>query len=376
MTTLRVGAALSQSGIYALQGQQALQGLTLWVEDTNALGGLFVPALHRAAALQLITYDDHSRRRDVEQLTARLITADRVDFLIGPYSSGLASAAAAVAERHQQVLWNHGGSSDAIMRQGWRWSVHLPTPASGYLTGLFCCLRRHGMQTGRVAIVQRQRGTFASEVAAGARQQAGPNGFLPLPSFFYPDEPGQVSTVAAALGAAYPSVLVVVGRFQDDVALIRALAAFPLRAQALAAVAAPMQAFRTELGELADGWLGPSQWEATQRGTTDIGPSTAAFVEHFRQRFGQIPDYPAAQAYAAGLILQHCVSQCGTYIPADLRAAADTLVCRTFYGDFRLEAGTGKQVGHQTLLVQWQAGAKQIIWPGDVAQAPLVYPRR
>ena len=69
MTALTVGAALSQTGMYALQGQQALQGLRLWVDDTNARGGLFVPELHRAVALRLIAYDDHSRRSDVERLT-------------------------------------------------------------------------------------------------------------------------------------------------------------------------------------------------------------------------------------------------------------------------------------------------------------------
>ena len=202
MTVLTVGAALSQTGMYALQGQQALQGLRLWVEETNAHGGLFVPELRRAVSLQLIAYDDHSRRADVEQLIARLISVDRVDFLIGPYSSGLAHAAAAIAEAHQKVLWNHGGSSDAIMRQGFRWSVHLPTPASGYFAGLFACLLRHGAEAGRVAIVKRRRGTFSTEVAAGAKQQAERGGFPVLSPFFYPDDPNHLVSLAEALAAA------------------------------------------------------------------------------------------------------------------------------------------------------------------------------
>ena len=69
-----------------------------------------------------------------------------------------------------------------------------------------------------------------------------------------------------------------------------------------------MQAFWKDLQEMADGCIGPSQWEPGAAAAPDVGPSSAAFVERFRQRFGQIPDYPAAQAYAAGLILQRCVS--------------------------------------------------------------------
>jgi branched-chain amino acid transport system substrate-binding protein len=372
MTVLTVGAVLSQTGIYALQGRQALQGLRLWVDDTNALGGLFIPELRHAVSLRLIAYDDHSRRTDVERLTERLITVDRVDFLIGPYSSGLAHAAAAIAEAHQKVLWNHGGSSDAIMRQGFRWSVHLATPASGYFAGLFSCLRRHGMQAGYVAIIQRRRGTFPTEVAAGARRQAERSGFPALPVFFYPDDPHHMASVAEALAAANPAVLIAVGRYEDDVALVRALAGTFRESRVVAAVAVPMQAFWLDLRALAEGCIGPSQWEPGAEGCPDVGPSTAAFVERFRHDFGQGPDYPAAQAYAAGLILQGCVTRTGTCLDADLRRTADVVACRTFYGDFRLDPETGVQVGHETVLVQWQGGQKRIVWPAAAAQATLV----
>jgi len=373
MIALTVGAALSQTGIYALQGQQALQGLCLWVEETNAHGGLFIPERRQAVSLQLIAYDDHSRRADVERLTAQLINDDRVDFLIGPYSSGLAHAAAAIAEAHQKVLWNHGGSSDAIMRQGFRWSVHLPTPASGYFAGLFACLLRHGAEAGRVAIVTRHRGTFSAEVASGAKQQAERCGFAVLSPFFYPDDPNHLVSLAEALVAADPAVLIAVGRYNDDVTLIRTMAHMSCGVKVTAAVGAPMQAFCSDLQALADGCLGPSQWEPGGAGAPDVGVSSAVFIERFRQRFGQIPDYPAAQAYAAGLILQRCVMLAGTCVDADLHASAHRLTCRTFYGDFQVDPQTGIQVGHETVLVQWQGGKKKVVWPAEVAQARLKF---
>jgi branched-chain amino acid transport system substrate-binding protein len=375
MTSLAVGAALSQTGIYALQGQQALQGLRLWVDEANEQGGLFIPELHHRLPLQLIVYDDHSRRADVELLVERLISIDGVELLIGPYSSGLTHAAAAIAEAHRKVLWNHGGSSDTVMRRGYRWSVHLPTPASGYFTGLFACLLNHGAEVGRVAIVRRQRGTFAAQVTSGARQQAERHGFAVLPTFLYPDDPGRLPDLVEALAAATPTVMLVVGRYDDDVALIRALAPTSLAINAIGAVAAAMQGFWSDLRQLGDGCIGPSQWEPAPGVIPDVGPSSAVFVERFRQCFGRLPDYPAAQAYAVGLILQHCVRLAGGCADAELRAAANSLACRTFYGDFRLDAETGGQVGHETVLVQWQAGEKKIVWPEGMAQAALVYPK-
>jgi branched-chain amino acid transport system substrate-binding protein len=372
MTVLSVGAALSQTGRYALQGQQALQGLRLWVEETNARGGLFVPELHGGVSLQLIAYDDRSRRTDVEQLTAHLISVDRVDFLIGPYSSGLAYAAAVIAEAHQKVLWNHGGSSDAIMHHGFRWSVHLPTPASGYFAGLFACLLGHGAAGGRVAVVKRRRGTFSSDVAAGVELQAERGGFVMFPRFFYPDDSQHLVSLAEALAAAQPTVLVAVGGFDDDVALVRTMRHISSRVNTIAAVGAAMQAFWNDLDGMADGCIGPSQWEPGAMSTPDVGPSSAAFVERFRQRFGQIPDYPAAQAYAAGVILQRCVQLAGSCVDADLRTAAARLRCRTFYGDFRVDPQSGEQVGHKVVLAQWQGGEKRVVWPADAAQAALI----
>jgi branched-chain amino acid transport system substrate-binding protein len=364
MATLSVGAALSQSGMYALQGQQALQGLRLWVAETNAQGGLYVPERRRAVPLRLIAYDDCSRHAVLERLITQLIRSDGVDFLVGPYSSGLVSAAAAIAEAHQKVLWNHGGSSDAIMDRGCRWSVHLPTPASHYFAGLFPWLLRGTVGMGRVAIVQRRRGSFSAQVADGAQQHAEHNGFAVLPRYFYPDEPAQLWSLAAAVAEAAPAVLIAVGRYEDDVALVRALADTPWKDRLIAAVAAPMQAFGEDLHMLAEGCIGPSQWEPATALVPDVGVSSAAFVETFRRAFGQVPDYPAAQAYAAGLILQQCVLRAGTCVDVDLRMAASRLICRTFYGEFRLDPETGRQVGHQAVLVQWQGARKQVIWPG------------
>lgn len=358
-----------------MQGRQALQGLRLWIEETNAQGGLLVSELGRAVRLQLLTYDDRSRRGDLEHWLDYLISRDRVDILIGPYSSGLTRTAAAIAEAHHKVLWNHGGSSDVIMRQGFDWLVNLPTPASRYFAGLFACLRRYLPQGEQVASVERRGGTFARDVASGTSQQAEACGFLTLPSFFYPAERGDMHDLAVDLAAAQPAVIIAVGRYVDDVALVRALPKMHLGVQALAAVAAPIQAFWEDLQEAAEGCIGPSQWELSMGGAPDIGPTAAAFVERFRHRFGESPDYPAAQAYAIGLIIARCVAVAGTYDNAALLGAAQGLDCRTFYGRFRLDPETGVQVGHETVLVQWQNGVKRLIGPSDMAEAQPVVPK-
>jgi branched-chain amino acid transport system substrate-binding protein len=106
-----------------MQGEQALAGLQSWAADVNQSGGLRAGGPGSLRTVSVVHYDDASRPDQVRRLTRQLIREDRVDLLVGPYSSGLALAAAAVAEEYGKVLWNQGGASDRIYQQGYRWEL-------------------------------------------------------------------------------------------------------------------------------------------------------------------------------------------------------------------------------------------------------------
>ena len=44
-------------------------------------------------------YDDESKKDRVQELYTRLISSDKADFLVSPYSSGLTDAAAVIAQQ-------------------------------------------------------------------------------------------------------------------------------------------------------------------------------------------------------------------------------------------------------------------------------------
>jgi hypothetical protein len=75
-----------------------------------------------------------------------------------------------------------------------------------------------------------------------------------------------------------------VGRYRDDVHLVRALAEAGLDVGALVLVATPMYAFREDLGTLAEGCIGPSQWEPHAQGRPDIRPFLFGLVRIRHQR--------------------------------------------------------------------------------------------
>jgi branched-chain amino acid transport system substrate-binding protein len=402
--TVLAGAPLSLSGRFAVQGDQARRGLSLWAEHANERGGLAVWPGEPRLPVSLRVYDDGSTIAGATAATERLIVQDGVGLLFGPYGSVLTLAAAEVAARHGRVLWNHGGSSDALEQRGHRHVVTLLSPASRYFRPVLEMALQHAAKVARplrsVALLHGARGTFPQAVIGGARAHAATLGLVVVLDEPYPEETpppgplpiamergsrlascrrlaspshggGDLSDLVARLASLRPDLVLGVGTTEADLAFAAELRRKRVEPFLTALVAASIERFREALGEHADGLCGPSQWEPTLRGRPDLGPTSAQFSAAFRARFGAEPDYPAAQAYAAGLIAAHCAEAAGSLENDALWQAAVRLDLTTFYGRFRLDPGTHQQVGHEMVVAQWQAGRKQVVWPAGLATAPL-----
>jgi ABC-type branched-subunit amino acid transport system substrate-binding protein len=344
---LLAGVSLSLTGPLARQGREAAAGLALWAE--------------RAAA-RLVVRDDRGRAADAGANVRALLTVERVELLFGPYGSGLTLAAALVAAEHGAVLWNHGGSADAVAERGGRSVVSLPSPASDYFRELPALARRRDARARRLAVLHARAGGFAAAVAAGAVEAARAAGFDAIHALGFDSPLVAPAPLLAEALALEPDLLVGVGRFEDDVALARACPA-AARPRALALVAAGLAAFGREVGAGADGVVGPSQWEPGEDDPPALGPDSRWFSRAFERRSGEPPGYPAAQAFAAGLIAEECARRAGGAAPAPLLAAARDLDTTTLYGGFRLDPATGRQVGHRIRLVRWQAGRRLVVRP-------------
>ena len=390
---IKVAIPVSLSGAFSLQGRQALAGLRAWTESANRRGGVRVGGQLRP--VQLIWRDDRSRRDGVQAATQRLIAEDGADILIGPYSAVLSLAAAEVSRRHRKLLWNQGGASAEIYRRGNPWVVGLLTPADEYLAGLLPAVRQASPAAATLAIVRAATGAFPPEVCSGVERAAAALGFRCVLRREFDARNPEAANLAAAVRQAAPDILVAVGRLENDLLLARRLMETDARPPFAALVAAGVQRFQDELGAAAEGFIGPSQWEppgpAPERvgdpgrdGDDSIpycGPTAAAALAELRRAgdaapAGPLPvDYPMAQAYAAGVIVERCLQAAGTAADAALRETAAGLDFRTFYGRFRIDPATGRTVGRQMLLVQWQGGRKVVVWPPETASGRLRLPQ-
>ena len=359
-TEVAIGLSISLTGRFRPQGQQALQGIRLWQSYINAQGGIAVRNGEKRS-VRLIWYDDHSQISFARKNVFQLLREDKIDILLGPYSSSLTMAVVETAEEYKKVLWNYGGSSDEIFRHDRRYLVGIASPASDYLRALPHWLAEEHRALHRICVLYSARGTFGWQVARGILESVlvltGQSVEL-VPINFSLENYG---TILPILFDIDPEVVVLAVTFPDELGIIRTRQHWPTTVRIVASVAAGLPDFSAELAQMADGVLGPSQWEPGVTFPNVTGPASNWFLESFHRQFGHAPDYIAAGSFATGLVLTECIRRAASLDDEKLRSTASSLDCDTFYGRFRIDSRTGIQTGHRVLLVRWQGGYKVVL---------------
>jgi ABC-type branched-subunit amino acid transport system substrate-binding protein len=105
------------------------------------------------------------------------------------------------------------------------------------------------------------------------------------------------------------------------------------------------------------------QWLPEVGAEPEEGPDGRWFIAAYQRTAGTAPAYPAAAAFAAGVIWQRCVRDAGTPEPDAVAAVARRLVTTTLFGAFHLHSATGLQDGHRVGVVRWQNGHRVPLIP-------------
>src|SRR5438477_16515 len=172
---LIIGFTASQTGAQNVASNKQTEGIKLWVDDVTKAGGI---KLKDGTILmpQIKSYDDESKTDRVQELYTKLITDDKVDFLISPYSSGLVKAAAVVSEQNGKVMITAGGADDATMEQGFKNIYQVYAPGSKYLTGAIDLVAKLDPSIKKIAIVN-EKDAFSTSVVQAVTPYAKDKGY-------------------------------------------------------------------------------------------------------------------------------------------------------------------------------------------------------
>jgi branched-chain amino acid transport system substrate-binding protein len=356
---IRIGTTQSLTGSLQEFGTNQLRGLQMWVGDVNARGELL------GRPVELVHYDDGSDPARSAQLYKKLIQEDKVELLVGPYSSKITLAASQVAEQFDMPMLTLGASADAIWSRGYENIVGLDTPSARYMDIALETAADKGAKT--LALVYGDT-DFTRDVVPGVRSKAQELG-IQLVLDESAASIGDIAAMVSRLRSVNADVIMAIAYLEGGVDLVRELRRAQVKPQMLVfGVAASLAEFGQELQDEAEGVTGVTQWLRGIR-----LPGAQDFAYRYRKLYGYNPGAYAALGYSGGQVMEAAVRLAGSTDHAAVRDQLHTMVFNSLLGIYKVDAD-GRQVGKSNYLFQWQGADRRLVEPEIVAESQLIYP--
>jgi branched-chain amino acid transport system substrate-binding protein len=355
---IRIGASIALTGGDAIQGGYVHEGYLLCQKHVNETGGVL------GRPMELLIRDDGSDKQTAVGLYEQLITEDKVDAVLGPYSSPITDAVADVTEKHRKLMVAPTAGTTSIWEKGRRYLVMVLSPLEASTAGTIDLAARHGLKT--IALI----GSLARPaIIKGALELARKQGLEVVVHETFPAGTTEFSAMLNQVKAAKPEVLVVGAPPAEAIAFTRQMRELDVNVKLYGAT--PGGAFPDyykTLGNTAEFVYSGSYWEPGLP-----YPGNQEFVAAYQQAFTRAPSFLAASSYAGCQLFVDAVKRADSLDADKLREALLKLKSQTVFGDFAVDE-RGFQVAHKAVTIQWQDGQSAVVWPDAAATSKPRFP--
>lgn len=368
---IKIGISLPITGSFSEPGSAAMRGYQLWAQLTNKSGGLL------GRQVELVIKDDQSDQNTIVNDYNGLINNDKVDLLLGTFSSLLNLPASAVAEKFKMVYIEPAGGSPKMFNRGFQYLFFAQQATAPHQGDLFAkWVKAQGSKIQSAAYPE-QDDPFAAPVAEGIRAKLEAAGIKTAYKTTYAPDTSDYDTIASAIKSSGADIVVQGAVFDDGVALIRSMKKIDYNPKALFQTSAPSEAatFSSAIGlPNTEGIFYAVSWSPSTKGTKY--PLNVEFLRAYQAKYGKksIPAEDAADAFAAAQVLATAVKKVGKIDQDAIRDWLHTHPARTILGPLSWDStGAPRQA---FLLAQWQGGKSQIVAPKVVATSKkIVFPK-
>jgi len=366
------GASISRSGRFTAESQRMQEGYELWKDWVNSRGGINIG--EGSYKVRIIYRDNKSSPEYVRENVRRLIEEDHVDFLLGPFSSGLTMEASKVSEKLGVIMVEGCGASETIFAHKTRCTFATLTSASWYLRGFFKMVCRLEPKPKTYAALAKD-GLFSRSVAKGARIWAAKGGLEEVYFGVDRENSDNYTPYLDEIEKASPDLIVFCGHYKDSIDFTSQLVnTTGVSLEAVVMTLGPTQRdYIKDLGKAAEGMMGITQWVENTPFRCPVFGSTKIYVELFVDKFGNRPTYQNAQSSACGVVYQLALERCRSLNASQVLKEIRRLDRETFYGRIRFDS-RGMNIGKEMAIVQIQGGMRRTIWPQELADASPVFP--
>jgi branched-chain amino acid transport system substrate-binding protein len=369
---IKIGISLPLTGNFSEPGTAAMRGYKIWQQLINKRGGLL------GRKVQLVIRDDASNQNTIVADYTRLITEDKVDLLLGTFSSLLNLPASAVAERFKMVYVEPAGGSPRMFDRGFQYLFFAQQATAPHQGDLFSAWVRKlpANKRPKTAAYPTQDDPFAAPVIAGIRSKLEAAGIRTVYSKTYAPDTSDFDTIAAGIKDSGADLVAEGAVFDDGVALIRSFKKLGYNPKILFETSAPSESvlFSKAIGVAnTAGIFYAVSWSPSAKGSKY--PQNQQFLRSYKTAYkGQIPAEDAADAFAAAQVLETAVRKVGKIDQEKLKDYLHSHPVPTILGPLSWDSrGAPRQA---FLLAQWQRGKSQIVLPKVIATTKkIIFPK-
>lgn len=366
---IRIGASLPLTGRFSEPGTAAKQGYEVWASMINESGGL----LGRPVELSIV--DNASDQDTAVADYEKLITVDKVDLVVGPFSSFLVIPTSEVAARYGYAFVEPAGGAPDVFNRGLT-NLFFAQPAPGDEQAIpfsdFILALPEDQRPKTFAVVS-QDDPFTLGVMEGVKTALTAGGLELVFDEIYAPETTDFSSIAIQVADLNPDLIVGGTVLEDSIGQVRAYqeAGYQPRIAYFTTGPSLPGPFREGLGPATEGIFASISWfpEAEEFQNTDM---VAKYIEMFGGNAGDIPE-DVANAFTVGQVLQQAVEKVGSLDNAALIEELHKGTYETVVGPLSFD-DVGRPKG-SFMLLQWQGDTFVIVGPEARKRADPIVPK-
>ncbi len=311
--------------------------------------------------IEFVVYDDRSDPATAARLYERLITNDKVDFVISSLGSATAATGSAVAEKHKMLMINGGGAAEAIQQRGFKYVFQTAARISSYADGVLPLIQKYGVKS--MALVSRDYAA-ARDISKAIKQSLDGKDVKVVIDEYFPAGTADFSSQIAKGQQLKPDLWVGLLYPSEAIETVRQFHSMNYMPKLFVANGVSQDDFITAAGKDAEYAVGMSLYEPSLP-----SEGNKEFVETHRKKYNSDPGYYAAFGFVAGTVLEAAVKKAGSTDIEKVREVLTTLKLGTVMGKHEVDPTTYMQIGVRGLLVQVQNGKREVIWPEEYKTA-------
>ena len=343
--TIILGSSISLTGKYATNGLHTQRGYDYAAKVINEAGGVTVGG--KSYKLAIKYYDDESTPARGAQLAERLIQQDGVEFMLGPYSSGMTKAIAPVSEKFGVPMVEAEGASRSLFTQGYKYLFAVLSTSEQYLASAVHMAaeerKKNFRSPSEVRVALAFEGDpFSMDVRAGVIDNINEYGMKIIIDDQLPADLSDMSTTLTKVKALKPDILIISGHSKGAATAARQIDEMKVNVPMIAMTHCEAAKVQEKFPNAATGFLCPTQWVETLSKSDPMFGSAMDWNEGFKKDYPSYTSVPyqSAQASAAVYVWKEAFEAANSFDKDTVRDAISAVEMETFYGDIKFsEAG-------------------------------------